>query len=139
MLFESEKSFETYIRELIKNYILPKDKDLELFNNKKAVDVLLCRNGEKPALFFLEIKYHKRTHGRLSTGHGNGVGFQPEILSKLPSYFETNMRWILGVEDIEGYYFLKNSDLLKYIAGGKIGAKYNNIQTKLFEEESPLS
>jgi hypothetical protein len=139
MLFESEKIFEEYIRTLITKHILPKDKELIMFQNKKAVDVLLCRNGKKPALYFIEIKYHKRSHGRLSTGHGKGGGFQPEILSRLPVYFEKNMRWVLGVEDMEGYFLLQNSQLIKHIAGGAIGKKYNNIQMKLFKEELSLS
>lgn len=88
----SEKEFETYIRSLIKKYILPKDKDLVLFQNKKTVDVLLCRNGRKPALYFLEIKYHKTNNDSLPTAHDKGGGFQPEMLSKLPDYFEINMR-----------------------------------------------
>jgi len=139
MLFENEKLFEEHIRKLITKYILPKDKELIMFQNKKAVDVLLCRNGKKPALYFIEIKYHKRSHGRLSTGHSKGGGFQPEILSRLPVYFEKNMRWVLGVEDMDGYFLLQNSQLVKHIAGGVIGKKYNNIQMKLFKEELSLS
>ena len=139
MHFESEKLFEEHIRNLIGKHILPKNKELIMFQNKKAVDVLLCRNGKKPALYFIEIKYHKRSHGRLSTGHSKGGGFQPEILSRLPLYFEKNMRWVLGVADMEGYFLLQNSQLVKHIAGGVIGKKYNNIQMKLFKEELSLS
>lgn len=139
MPFESEKLFEEHIRNLITKHILPKDKELIMFQNKKAVDVLLCRNGKKPALYFIEIKYHKRSHGRLSTGHSKGGGFQPEILSRLPVYFEKNMRWVLGVEDMEGYFLLQNSQLVKHIAGGVIGKKYNNIQMKLFKDEISLN
>ena len=139
MPFESEKLFEEYIRKLISKHILAKDKTLIMFENKKAVDILLCRNGSKPALYFLEIKYHKRSHGRLSTGHSKGGGFQPEVLSRLPTYFEKNMRWVLGVEDIDGYWVLKNSELKEYLSGGTIGKKHNNIQAKLFKEELPLT
>lgn len=140
MPFENEKLFEEHIRNLITKHILPKDTELIMFQNKKAVDVLLCRNGKKPALYFIEIKYHKRSHGRLSTGHSKGGGFQPEILSRLPVYFEKNMRWVLGVEDIDGYWMLKNSALKKeYLSGGTIGKKHNNIKTKLFKEELPLT
>lgn len=139
MPFENEKIFEEHIRNLISKHILPKDKELIMFQNKKAVDVLLCRNGKKPALYFIEIKYHKRSHGRLSTGHSKGGGSQPEILSRLPLYFEKNMRWVLGVEDMEGYFLLQNSQLVKHIAGGVIGKKYNNIQMKLFKEELSLN
>lgn len=139
MPYENEKLFEEHIRNLISIHILPKDKELIMFQNKKAVDVLLCRNGKKPALYFIEIKYHKRSHGRLSTGHSKGGGFQPEILSRLPVYFEKNMRWVLGVEDMDGYFLLQNSQLVNHIAGGVIGKKYNNIQMKLFKEELSLS
>jgi hypothetical protein len=139
MIFKSEKEFETHIRELVIKYMLPKDKNLVLFKNKKAVDILICRNGKRAALYFIEIKYHKRSHGRLSTGHSKGVGFQPEILSKLPTYFESNMRWVLGAEDIDGYYFLKTSQLSEYLAGGKIGVKHNNIQAKVFRHESTFN
>lgn len=135
MPFENEKAFEEHIRKLIKENILPLNKDLVLFDNKKAVDILICKNGKKPALFFLEIKYHKRSHGRLSTGHGKGGGFQPEIISKLPIYFEHNMRWILGVEDIEGYFFLRNSQIKGYVSGGSVGKKFNNFKVKLFNDE----
>jgi hypothetical protein len=137
MLFENEKAFESHIRHLIKNFILNENKDLVLFDSKKAVDVLICKNGSKPQLFFVEIKYHKKKHGRLSTGHGKGGGFQPEILTRKPDYFETNMRWILGAEGHEGYYLLKNSELRRYISGGGIGEKYNNIKPKLFKTEIP--
>ena len=107
MPFENEKVFEKHIRQLISKHILPKDKERIMFQNKKAVDVLLCRNGKKPALYFIEIKYHKRSHGRLSTGHSKGGGFQPEILSRLPIYFEKNMHWVLGVEHMDGSFLLQ--------------------------------
>lgn len=139
MQFESEKLFEDHVRKLIKKHILPNDKELIMFHNKKAVDILLCRNGKKPALYFLEIKYHKRKHGRLSTGHSKGGGFQPEVLSRLPAYFEKNMRWILGVEDRRGYWILKNSELIKYLSGGTIGEKHNNIQARIFKEQFPIT
>lgn len=134
MPFQSEKEFETYIRELIAKKILPLDKNLIMIQNKKAVDILLCRNGKKPALYFIEIKYHKTNHGRLGTGHGKGGGIQPEILKLQPDYFKRQMRWILGSEGHDGYWMLDNKELVKYIAGKEIGEKYNNIQKRLFNE-----
>jgi len=138
MPFESEKAFEEHIRELIGEYII--HDELLLFHSKKAVDILICRNGINPALFFLEVKYHKKNHGRLSIGHGKGGGFQPEILSKQPKYFEMNMRWVLGIEDMEGYFFMSNKELIerRYISNESIGEKYNNIRVELFKKELPL-
>lgn len=99
------------------------DRDLVMIQNKKAVDILICRNGKKPALYFIEIKYHKINHGRLGTGHGKGGGIQPELLKLQPDYFKKQMRWILGAESYEGYWILDNQDLVTYIAGSVIGEK----------------
>jgi hypothetical protein len=139
MPFINEREFETYLRELIRKRILPFDKDLVMIRNKKAVDILICRNGKKPALYFIEIKYHKARHGRLGTGHGKGGGIQPEILQLQPHYFKKQMRWILGTEMHKGYWMLDNKELLEYIAGKEIGEKYNNIQTRLFNAIAPSS
>lgn len=139
MAFQNEREFEAHIRELITKKVLPLDKDLVMIRNKKAVDILICRNGKKPALYFIEIKYHISKHGRLGTGHGKGGGIQPEILQLQPEYFKKQMRWILGSEVHQGYWMLDNKQLLEFIAGKEIGEKYNNIQTRLFREEKALS
>jgi hypothetical protein len=134
MVFQNERELELYIRKLITKKILPLDEDLIMIQNKKAVDILICRNGKKPALYFIEIKYHKTNHGRLGTGHGKGGGIQPEILKLQPVYFKKQMRWILGSEVHNGFWMLDNKELVRYIAGKEIGEKYNNIQKKLFTE-----
>lgn len=139
MPFLSEKEFERDIRQIITDEILPLNGDLILLNNKKAVDILICKNGAQSALYFIEIKYHKNNHGRLGTGHGKGGGIQPEILKIQPDYFKTKMYWILGTENEEGYWIINNTDILKYISGGGIGTKYNNIQNKIFKETTPIS
>ncbi len=139
MQFESEREFEAHIRELIDKKILPFDKDLVMIRNKKAVDILICRNGKKTALYFIEIKYDKTNHGRLGTGHGKGGGIQPEILRLQPDYFKKQMRWILGAESQDGYWVLNNKELRTYIAGKELGEKYNNIQTRLFREKDPYN
>jgi hypothetical protein len=137
MPFLSEREFEVHIRHLITKHILPLDENLVLIRNKKAVDVLICRNGKKHALYFIEIKYHRANHGRLGTGHGKGGGIQPEILQLQPNYFSKQMRWILGTEIHEGYWMLNNKEIMDYIAGSAIGEKHNNIQMKLFRERKP--
>ena len=135
-IFKNEAELETYIRNIITDKIIPHNKDLVLLDNKKAVDILICRNGEQPALFFLEVKYHKKNHGRLGFGSRNGIGFQPEILTKQPEYFESNLKWIIANEshnDI-GIIFTNSQTIRQYISGGEIGQKFNNIQNKIFKD-----
>ena len=136
MGFENEGEFESYLRDLIQEKICNKHPDLLLFENKKAVDILICRNGEKPELFFIEVKYHKKSHGRLGFGSSSGVGFQPEIVSKAPDYFETNLKWIIAAEGYssKGILFVPSEIIRRYLSGGVVGKKFNNIQKKIFEE-----
>lgn len=138
MKFSSERDFESYLRYLIEKRICSKYPELILFDNKKTVDILMCRNGEKPALFFLEVKYHKQSHGRLGLGSSNGGGFQPEIVSKAPDYFESHLRWLISGEghSDNGVIFASSSVVRRYLAGGSVGEKFNNIQTKIFYEVS---
>lgn len=137
MIFNNEREFEQHIRELIDLHVVKHDEDLMLLRNKKAVDILLCRNGATPALYFIEVKYHKDY--RLGTGHGKGGGFQPEIIKDAPAYFETNMRWILGdISREDEYWFVDNATIRRYLSGEKIDDKYNNIQNRLFREVPSL-
>ncbi|WP_445360279.1 hypothetical protein ACJJIL_16895 [Microbulbifer sp. EKSA005] len=136
MEFENESEFESYLRGLIETRICPNNPDLVLFENKKAVDILICRNGENPALFFLEVKYHKQSHGRLAFGSSSGGGFQPEIISKAPDYFEANLMWLISGEGYSdnGVIFTSSSVIRNYLSGGSVGEKFNNIQKKIFRE-----
>ncbi|MEZ9601121.1 hypothetical protein AB4232_20170 [Vibrio sp. 10N.286.46.A8] len=135
-MFDNESKFESYLRELIETKICSKYKDLVLFENKKAVDILICRNGENPSLFFIEVKYHKKSHGRLGFGSSSGAGFQPEIIARSPDYFESNLRWIIAGEGREdsGIIFVSSSVIRNYLSGGAVGQKFNNIQQKIFRE-----
>ncbi|MFN4027238.1 MAG: hypothetical protein ACK4IZ_07330 [Flavobacterium sp.] len=90
----NETAFENHIRKDILNDIISENKSYKLFNFKKAVDVLIAKNGANPELYFLEIKYHKKNHGRLGFGQAEGKGFQPELLKDKTDYFENNLRWI---------------------------------------------
>ena len=136
MKYNSEIEFELYIRGLIKKNIIDKLNNFVLLENKKAVDILICRQGAKPALFFIEVKYHKEKHGRLGFGSSNGGGFQPEIVSKKPSYFETNLRWVIGRQTNEktGIIFVSSNKIREYVSGGNVGKKFNNIQQRIFRE-----
>lgn len=135
-MFTRESEFEAYLRGLIQNKICTKNSNLKLFKNKKAVDILICRNGKTPKLFFIEVKFHKKSHGRMGFGGTKGKGFQPEIVATKPDYFEDNLRWILGSEDDykNNMQFVSSSVIRQYLSGGKVAEKHNNIQKKIFKE-----
>ena len=78
-MFGSELEFESYIRDLIARHITASHPEIYALKNKKAVDILICRDGRVPALFFIEVKYHQSNHGRLGFGSKGGGGFQNEL------------------------------------------------------------
>jgi len=129
-----EIDFENRIRDILTNDIFSHNKKLGFLNFRKSTDILVYRNGDDADIFFIEIKYYDKSHGRLGFGHAGGKGFQPEVLRKNPDFFKSNMRWILGSIDKNKYYFLSNEEILRYVSGGVIGYKQNNIQTKIFDE-----
>ena len=141
MPYLSESQFESRIGELIVEHVTALRPSIYTLRNKKAVDILVCKDGPKPELFFIEVKYHKAKHGRLGFGHSKGGGFQPEILTVQPNYFESNLRWALASETHhpDKVLFLSSAVLRQYLSGGVVGEKFNNIQAKIFREQTWLS
>jgi len=141
MDFESEKELETFVRRLIAEEISPRHRHIYALKNKKAVDIVICRDGENPALFFLEVKYHRLSHGRLGFGDQKGGGHQPEIVSKGPKHFESHLRWIMGSDHHaeKCLIFTDTATIRSFLAGGEIGKKQYNIQEKIFREFEGLS
>ncbi|WP_457390346.1 hypothetical protein [Roseateles sp. P5_E1] len=141
MTYESESKFEAHIRSLIREHVTRLDERVYALRNKKAVDILICKDFPQPALFFIEVKYHKSKHGRLGFGGSKGGGFQPEIVARELPYFETNLRWALAseVHEPEKVLFVSSKVLRRYLSGGKVGEKFNNIQSKVFREQPWLS
>jgi hypothetical protein len=141
MQFDRESALEHHIRGLIENHVTREHPHVYALKNKKAVDILICRDGAKPALFFIEVKYHQLSHWRMGFGGGVGVGFQPEIVKREPAYFESNLRWILTSDSYveKGVLFVPSSVIRRYLMGGEVSEKYNNIQTRIFEEEKFLT
>ena len=137
MTYRNESDFESYLRGLIADRVTKTNPSIYALKNKKAVDILICRDCPQPALYFIEVKYHRAAHGRLGFGSGNGGGFQPEIVSAKPAYFESNLRWVLASEEHENgkVLFLPSEVIRRYIAGGEVGDKFNNIQRKIFQAE----
>ena len=139
--YRSERELETRIRSLILTHITARNSTVYPLTNKKAVDILICKDGPKPELFFIEVKHHQTKHGRLGFGGSKGSGFQPEILSRKPAYFEKNLRWVLACEEHESdeVLFLTSEIIRQYLAGGVVAEKFNNLQEKIFREQTWLN
>ncbi|MDA2933462.1 hypothetical protein MYX82_03875 [Acidobacteria bacterium AH-259-D05] len=141
MTFRSEPELERYLRDLIAAKITAEYPHIYALKSKKAVDIVICRNGVHPAVFFLEVKLFQQKHGRLGIGTGGGGGYQPEIVSCNPDYFESHLRWVIvdGREPSASFLFVPTSKITQFLAGSKIGEKFNNIQLRIFEEVTPLA
>ena len=128
---ESEKDLEIRIRNKLTS--LFSDSDFILLENKDVVDIVIL-NDKTQKLFFIELKFFKKSHLRLGTGSEYGKGFQIEILERKFAYFESNLRWILATEEDDYYRFCTNEQIRKNICND-LGKKYNSISKKLFESD----
>src|SRR3989304_2803171 len=140
MAFTDESELEKHLRRLIGSKITTKYPNVYALDNKKAVDIVICRDGTAPALFFLEVKLHQESHGRMGIGAGKGGGYQPEIITRHPAYFETHLRWVIvdSREAAEKYLFVPTNVVSQYLAGTQLGSKQNNIQLRIFKEVEAL-
>lgn len=57
-------------------------------------------------------------------------------MKRAPAYFESNLRWVLASDrhSEHGVLFLPSTVIRRYLAGGGVGEKHNNVQTRIFEE-----
>lgn len=135
MRFANEGELEGYVRSLIEKHVTRKNPHIYTLKNKKAVDIVVCRDEIVPAVFFIEVKYH-RANERLGFGSLKGAGFQPEIVIRQPMYFEQCLRWVLASEmhAEKGVLFVPSSTIRQYAAGGSVGEKVNNIRREIFDE-----
>lgn len=139
MVYKNETEFEKRIRSLIAKNISKRYPEIYVLDSKKAVDIVICKEAPSPKLFFIEVKYHKKGV-RLGFGHAKGNGFQPEILSRHPRYFESHLKWALASETHpKKIWFLPSNTIRQYLAGGKIGPKFNNIQKRIYDEQPFLT
>ena len=128
------------MRAVIASHITSAHPEIYALENKKAVDIVVCRDRPKdPALLFIEVKFHKQNHGRLGFGSSKGGGFQPEIVRRRPTYFETNLRWVISSDECDGIVFATSDDIRGYVAGGAVGERYNNIQSRIFRDAEKLT
>lgn len=139
MKFIKEPKLETHIRRLLVEK-LESDSRFRVLKSKKVTDIIICRE-DVPRAFFLELKLY--TSGkRIGIGSEKGKGFQPEIVKKTPPYFEKYLRWILCNDDIENekkFVFASTETIRKYLRGRQVGQKQNNINPKIFNQETLLT
>ena len=135
-MFESESELEEYLRHLVLKKVIFGSGHFLLLDHKRVGDLVICRNGERPAAFFLEAKLFKGSSGRMGIGQGKGRGYQPEIIDKATEYFERNLRWVLvdGRRPAPNYLFVPSATIRQYVMGGRTGWRQNNIQPRIFEE-----
>ena len=140
MQFLNEQSVEDYIRRLISQHITSKNQDIFTLNSKTISDVVICRNFDPPAIFFLEVKCYQPSHGRLGIGTSCGKGIQPEVLRRRPKYLESRLRWLMCRADRDSLFWLVTSETLcSFVSGGTIAPKQNNINPSIFEKIPGLS
>ncbi len=138
-MFSSESALETYLRRIIHDYITTLDPRIYALDNKDIVDIVICKDGANPALYFIETKLYQPSHSRIHLGSNGGSGFQPEILTRSPDYLERKLRWVIGAKGESGVVFVPNRTIRTYASGGSIGNKHNNLQRKILDEQPRLS
>jgi len=137
MAFINEKDLENFIRQLLKT-AFKDNSEVNILNHQAIGDIVIVRNGSKPAIFFLELKYYTSQKGRLGIGTGKGTGIQPEILKLKPTYLETNMMWLLCADSHsqDSFWLLSNKQIRNYLAGGSIGKKQNSKKKNILVKKS---
>ncbi|MFQ5924160.1 MAG: hypothetical protein ACE5M4_15080, partial [Anaerolineales bacterium] len=100
-------------------------------------DIIVCvQRSDAPIALFVEVKYFTTSKGRLGLGDGGGRGFQPEILTRRPTYFEQYLRWLIGSERNLAV-LVSSTQLWRHAAGGVFKeGKQNNIQPSVLSCEN---
>jgi len=108
-----------------------------MVKGKNVADILVSwQDEENPVLIFLEVKYHKKIHGRTGFGNHKGEGYQVEYLRNKMPYLEKHLRWVIGDEASDSALILTNEEVRKYPAGGIIReGKQNNFHSGFFKKE----
>ena len=83
-IINNESSFEHNVRELIDLHITNQCREIIMLEHKTIGDIIICREGNLPAIFLIEVKYYK-PYERIGIGSSGGKGIQPEILKTRPN------------------------------------------------------
>lgn len=137
--FNNEDEFRDWLLNEVRNRINAESLNFQVLESKKVNDIVICKESKSlPALVLVEVKLYKSSHGRIGIGDGKGEGFQPEILSKRPSYFDRYLRWVICNENGK-CVFANNEVVSKYLMAGKITkGQQNNINPKIFDKEETV-
>ena len=116
MTFKDEKEFEAHVRNLITLNVASPSTNFRLLKANGIADIVICREGIHPAIYFIELKYESRS----LSGQRNQInvteGIQTEILKNRPDYMENHLMWLLGSQECEGgYWFISSKQLSAYI------------------------
>jgi len=138
MAFSSESDMRTHLLARLKELDLDK---LVILESQNVGDIVICRHGEAPAIFLLELKLYQPHKGRVGIGDASGRGFQPEVIERQPPYLEDHLKWILcdGRQDEASYVLTDTATMRGYLAGGGLGTKQNNLQLRIFRKLPNLS
>lgn len=108
-----------------------------VFRGKNVSDIVIFKqDSHAPLILFIEVKYHKAKHGRISIGGAGGAGYQPEYLQRKPDYLERYLRWLVADEETQQCVWLTNEDVRKYAANGIATGKHNNFGNRLFKDST---
>ena len=133
--FLKEDEFRDWVQKELELRLAPTQ--YVVLKSKNVNDIIVCvQRADNAIALFVEVKYLTASKGRLGLGDGNGRGFQPEILTRRPTYFERNVRWLIGSE--HGLAVLVSSDQLRRHAVGSVfkEGKQNNIQPSILGSEN---
>ena len=124
--FTDEMDFERHIRDVLKSKVEMHAPEIRVLENKGIADIIVCREGDRPAIFFIELKYAKDMIGV-------SEGIQSEVLDTRPTYIDSHMMWLIGSNMHGGQYWLLDSaGLREYITNEIDIKKENNISRYIF-------
>jgi hypothetical protein len=132
MKFNNEEEFRQWVAAELPKHL---GQRWTVLHGKNVSDIVLCRDDDtQPLILFVEVKYHKTSHGRIGFGNASGRGYQTEILLKRPFYLERYLRWLVTDQDSEQCLFFSNDDVRNNCAGEIKEGKQNNFTSGLFEK-----
>lgn len=130
MKFNNEEEFRQWIVTELPNHLSQR---WIVLHGKNVSDIVLCQEDDtQPLILFVEVKYHKTSHGRIGLGNASGKGYQTEILLKRPLYLERYLRWLVTDQDSEQCLLFTSDDVRKNCAREIKEGKQNNFISGLF-------
>lgn len=94
----------------LRNFVIKKlrsklGEQWEILDTDSSFDIVLCKQCDKPILFFIELKYCKNHPIRLAP-------MQREIIRKNIAFFDKYLVWLMGDHET-GKYILKSTQWIR--------------------------